>query len=79
MEVFLLATTKITSKGQISVPKAVRERLGAQLGDTLIYETSGDAVVLKRLDPFDADFHRALTGTLAEWNSPEDDAAFSDL
>lgn len=75
----MLATTKITSKGQISVPKAVRERLGAQPGDTLIYELAGNTVTLKRLDPFDAALHTALADTLEEWNSPEDDAAFSDL
>jgi len=75
----MLATTKITSKGQISVPKAVRERLGVQAGDTLIYEVSDDAVTLKKLEPFDAALHSALAATLDEWNSPEDDAAFSHL
>lgn len=75
----MLTTTKITSKGQISVPKAIRARLGAQLGDTLVYEFVGEAVILKRLEPFDAAFHTALAGTLDEWDSPEDSAAFSDL
>jgi AbrB family looped-hinge helix DNA binding protein len=75
----MLATTKITSKGQISVPRAVRERLGVQAGDTLIYEVSGDMVTLKKLEPFDAALHAALAETLDEWNSPEDEAAFSHL
>lgn len=75
----MLATTKITRKGQISIPKSVRERLGVQTGDTIVYEVSGDMVMLKKLEPFDAAFHAALAETLDEWNSPEDDAAFSHL
>lgn len=75
----MLATTKITSKGQISVPKTVREKLGVQTGDTLIYEVSGGMVTLKKLEPFDAALHSALAETLDEWNSPEDDAAYSHL
>lgn len=75
----MFATTKITSKGQISVPKAIRERLGVQPGDTLIYEVSGETVLIKRLEPFDAAFHAAISATLDEWNSAEDDAAFSAL
>lgn len=75
----MLATTKITSKGQISVPKSIRERLGVKPGDTLVYEASGNAVTLKRLEPFDAALHAALAETLNAWDSPEDDAAFSHL
>lgn len=75
----MFATTRITSKGQISLPKVVRERLGVEPGDTLVYEAVGDAVTIKRLEPFDAAFHAALAETLDEWDSPEDDAAFSDL
>ncbi|MGI8509008.1 MAG: AbrB/MazE/SpoVT family DNA-binding domain-containing protein [Gemmatimonadaceae bacterium] len=75
----MFATTKITSKGQITVPKAIRERLGVKPGDTLIYDIAGDTVTLKRLDPFDAAYHVALADTLDEWASAEDDKAFADL
>lgn len=75
----MLATTRITSKGQITVPTAIRERLGVKPGDTLVYDISGENVVLKRLDPFDAAYHLAVAETLDEWASPEDDEAFSDL
>ena len=36
-------------------------------------------VVLTRVDPFDAAYHAALSTTLEEWDSPEDDEAFKDL
>jgi hypothetical protein len=31
------------------------------------------------VEPFDAEFHAALSVTLDEWNSPEDDEAFREL
>jgi antitoxin PrlF len=75
----MVATSTMSSKGQITVPKEIRERLGARPGDTMIYEVLNDVVTLKRLEPFDAAFHAALTGTLDEWSTPEDEAAFDDL
>lgn len=65
--------TDFATKGR---PRAAR---GTTRGDTLVYEAVGDAVTIKRLEPFDAAFHAALAETLDEWDSPEDDAAFSDL
>jgi AbrB family looped-hinge helix DNA binding protein len=35
---------KITTKGQITVPLAVRRALGVQPGDRLLFETEGDGM-----------------------------------
>jgi len=35
---------KITSKGQITVPLAIRRALGVQPGDTLLFESGKDGV-----------------------------------
>jgi len=43
------------------------------------YEIQDRGVLLKGLDPFDAAFHKALSTTLDEWATPEDDEAFHDL
>lgn len=75
----MIATSTLSSKGQITVPKEIRDRLGARPGDTVVYEVVDDTVTLKRLEPFDAAFHAALAGTLDEWDTPEDEAAFRDL
>ena len=40
---------RVTSKGQITVPKAVREALGAEPGDTLFFSIAGDQVVVHRI------------------------------
>ncbi len=44
---------RITSKGQITVPKAVRERLGANEGDTLFFSIHGDEVTVHRIKPIE--------------------------
>ncbi len=72
-------TSKISSKAQITLPRKVREALGAKTGDMITYEVEGDIVRLKRLEPFDAAFHHALSDTLDEWATKEDEEAFCDL
>jgi len=76
-----MQASKLTAKGQVTIPKQVRERLRVQAGDVLIYEFQEDGrLLVRKMEPFDGGWHRALSGTLAdEWNSPEDDEAFSDL
>ena len=48
--------SRITSKGQITIPKEVREKLGLRQGDNLIFlETSAGYVINKEVteSPFD--------------------------
>ena len=40
---------KITSKGQITVPRDVRRALGVQAGDHLVFESIGDEVRVRAL------------------------------
>jgi antitoxin PrlF len=72
-------TSKLSSKSQVTLPKEVRAALGARPGDTIAYEVEGSLVRLKRLEPFDAAFHQALSNTLSEWATHEDEEAFNAL
>ena len=74
-----MQTSKISSKAQVTLPRKVREALGAKTGDLIVYEVEGNTVRLKRLEPFDAAFHHALSSTLDEWATEEDEEAFRDL
>lgn len=71
--------SKLSSKGQITLPKKVRDTIGAEPGDTIAYEVKGKNVTLRRIEPMDAAFHAALSKTLDEWTTPEDEDAFRDL
>ncbi len=51
---------RMTSKGQVTVPKAVREALGLEAGDQLIFRVEGDHAIVARTPNF-----LELAGTIA--------------
>jgi antitoxin PrlF len=46
------ATARVTSKGQVTVPKAVRDALGINEGDAVIFRVEGRRAVLARTPDF---------------------------
>ena len=46
------AAAKVTSKGQVTVPKAVRDALGISAGDEIVFRVEGDRAVLARTTNF---------------------------
>lgn len=75
----MLQTSKLTSKFQTTVPTPVRKLLQLKAGDLVGFEIDGNEVRLRRATPLDVAFAQALEGTLAEWSSAQDDAAFKEL
>lgn len=71
--------SKLSSKGQVTIPKEVRDALGLAAGDRVGYEIDDEGVRIVRVEPLDAAFHAAVSATLEEWTSPEDEEAFGDL
>jgi AbrB family looped-hinge helix DNA binding protein len=47
-----MARTRLSSKGQVIIPKAVRERHGWSAGVELEVDEQGDSVVLRRAGQF---------------------------
>jgi AbrB family looped-hinge helix DNA binding protein len=45
-----LATTKLSSKGQVVIPEEIRNALGLEPGERFIVLSDGDVVILKRID-----------------------------
>lgn len=43
---------KVTSKGQVTVPKAVRDALGITEGDEVVFRVDGNRAVLARTPEF---------------------------
>lgn len=72
-------TSRITSKGQTTIPRQVRQQLSLKPGDVLVYEVDDDEVRVRKQAPLDVGYLRAVQSTLSEWDSPEDAAAFDDL
>ena len=59
-----LATTRLSSKGQVVIPEEIRQRLGLQEGTQFVVVGEKDVVILKAIQPpamseFDALVRRA--------------------
>jgi antitoxin PrlF len=74
-----ITMSKLTSKYQATIPRPVRERLGVGAGDALAFVIEGDRVWLRRAEPLDREFARALSGTMSEWLSAADEEAYREL
>ena len=46
------AAAKVTSKGQVTVPKVVRDALGIREGDQIVFRVQGNRAVLARTPHF---------------------------
>lgn len=71
--------SKITTKGQATVPSRVRKHLGVEPGDSVLFTIDGDTVTVKRAERLDAGFLKLASESFADWNAPEADDAFRDL
>ena len=79
----LLETAKVTSKGQLTVPAAVRSLMGIGSGDTVLFMEDHGRVILARpedieirlRDDFPVYRAEAVGGAAvvpADWDDPED-------
>ena len=72
-------TSKLTRKYQATIPEPVRTLLKLEAGDAIAFDLVQDQVRVRKARPVDLAFARALEGTLHEWNSDADEAAYRDL
>ena len=67
--------SKLSSKSQTVLPRAVRERLKLGPGDKVRYVMTDKAVVIEKEEDFVDDPFITFT----EWASPVDEAGYADL
>ncbi len=73
-----MLVSKVSAKGQVTLPRRVRESLRAQPGDLIEYEVQEHAV-RGGWNRSTARFTLQLSNLLTEWSSAEDEEAFRDL
>ncbi len=62
-----LATTKMTSKGQVVIPEAIRKSLHLETGNQFVVVAHGDTVILKTIKaPSVNDFKKLLDKARAQ-------------
>lgn len=69
----------ITAKGQVTIPKAIREALKLRQGDQLRWDLEDGGVRVRLVSPLEITYLRGVEAGLQEWASPEDEEAFADL
>lgn len=76
----MFAVAKITAKGQTTIPQDVRAALNVSPGDLIAWEVDPDGTAtVRRVQPMDLEYLRAVEGTLSEWASAADDDAYREL
>jgi bifunctional DNA-binding transcriptional regulator/antitoxin component of YhaV-PrlF toxin-antitoxin module len=74
------AISKITAKGQTTVPQEVRTALKSKPGDLIAWEIEPNGrVAVRRIQPLDVEYLKAVQGTLSEWHTAEDEKAYGKL
>jgi len=76
----MIAIAKITSKGQTTIPADVRAALQVGPGDLIAWEVQSDGSArIRRVQPLDIEYLRAVEGTLSEWAGAADEEAYRGL
>lgn len=57
----VIAQSRLTAQGQVSIPAEVRRRLGLTPGAVLEWDAEGDTIIVRRVGQYTSeDVHRAL-------------------
>ena len=76
----MLAVAKITVKGQTTIPQDVRAAMHVTAGDLIAWEVGADGTAtVRRVQPLDIEYLRAVEGTLSEWSGSADEEAYREL
>lgn len=76
----MTVVAKVTVKGQTTIPADIRAALHVGPGDLIAWDIEPDGSArVRRVQPLDLDYLKAVEGTLSEWNSAADEEAYRDL
>ena len=74
-----MESTKITARGQVTIPKTIRAAADLREGDVIAFEIEGDRLVVRKVVSRRDKYLHGLGEMMGEWLSPEDKAAWRDL
>ena len=71
--------SKITTRGQTTIPKRIREAANLHVGDVIAFEIEDDHLVVRKVTPGRDNYLKGFSEILNEWSSPEDEEAWRNL
>lgn len=74
-----MKTSKITSKGRVTIPHALRRTADLKTGDKLVFELDRDRAIVTKLKPAKDAYLDSISSNLEEWLSDEDKDAWRNL
>ncbi len=74
-----METSKITSKGRVTIPHAFRRAADLKTGDKLVFRMDGDRIVVSKLKTPKDFYLDSVSSNLEEWLSDKDEEAWSNL
>ena len=74
-----METSRVTSKGQTTIPASIRKAANITSGDLLMFTTDGNQVTIMKVELPTDDYSDSISETFSEWLSPEDEEAWCDL
>ena len=74
-----LIASKVTAKGQTTIPAEIRAKLRLRPGDAVLYRETKAGIIIRKAGVLDAEFLKLQEHALSDWLSPEADEAFRDL
>lgn len=63
----------VSSKGQVTIPLNVRETLGLEKGDPILFEELDGMIVIRKRPRPDPAWDESVAATLSEWEDNLDD------
>ena len=63
----------MTSKGQVTIPRTVRDALGLEQGDPILFEERDGLIVIRKRPRPDPVRDASVSATLPEWEDNLDD------
>jgi AbrB family looped-hinge helix DNA binding protein len=70
---------RVSSKGQMTIPKRIREVAQLAEGDVVAFAVEADRIILRKITSRRDEYLAGVEESLSEWTSAEDEHAWRDL
>ncbi len=71
--------SRITARGQTTIPKRIREAANLHEGDVIAFDLKGEHLVVTKVTRSPDGYLEGLSETMNEWSEPDDEEAWRDL